>query len=66
MIFQDPQTSLNPVYRTGTQIQEGLRKHRKLSAAQAKSRTIELLGEVGIPSPEKRFYSYPHELSGGM
>jgi oligopeptide/dipeptide ABC transporter ATP-binding protein len=66
MIFQDPLTSLNPVYKAGTQICEGLRKHRKLSTAQAKGRTIELLKEVGIPSPEKRFYAYPHELSGGM
>jgi oligopeptide/dipeptide ABC transporter ATP-binding protein len=66
MIFQDPLTSLNPVYNAGTQILEALRKRRKLSTAQAKDRAIGLLREVGIPSPEKRFYTYPHELSGGM
>jgi oligopeptide/dipeptide ABC transporter ATP-binding protein len=66
MIFQDPLTSLNPVYHAGSQIQEALRRHRKISAAQAKARALDLLREVGIPSPEKRFYAYPHELSGGM
>ncbi|MDR0710624.1 MAG: ABC transporter ATP-binding protein [Spirochaetaceae bacterium] len=66
MIFQDPLTSLNPVYTAGTQIREALCKHRKLSIPQARARAIELLREVGIPSPEKRFHSYPHELSGGM
>jgi oligopeptide/dipeptide ABC transporter ATP-binding protein len=66
MIFQDPLTSLNPVYNAGFQIQEALRKRRKLSAAQSKDRVLELLREVGIPFPEKRFYAYPHELSGGM
>jgi oligopeptide/dipeptide ABC transporter ATP-binding protein len=66
MIFHDPLTSLNPVYNAGTQIQEALRKRRKLATDQAKDRAIGLLREVGIPSPEKRFYAYPHELSGGM
>jgi oligopeptide/dipeptide ABC transporter ATP-binding protein len=66
MIFQDPLTSLNPVYTAGSQIQEALRRRRKLSAAQAKGRVLELLREVGIPYPEKRFHAYPHELSGGM
>jgi oligopeptide/dipeptide ABC transporter ATP-binding protein len=66
MIFQDPLTSLNPVYTAGSQIREALLRHRKLSAGQAKARVLELLREVGIPQPEKRFHSYPHELSGGM
>jgi oligopeptide/dipeptide ABC transporter ATP-binding protein len=65
MVFQDPLTSLNPVYTAGSQIREALRR-KKLSAARTKDRVIELLREVGIPYPEKRFNAYPHELSGGM
>ncbi len=66
MIFQEPMTSLNPVYSVGSQIGEVLRLHRKLSRRQAKARSIELLKLVGIPSPESRVDSYPHQLSGGM
>lgn len=66
MVFQDPMTSLNPVFTIGDQISEVLRIHRKLSARQARDRTVELLGEVGIPNARSRLMSYPHELSGGQ
>jgi oligopeptide/dipeptide ABC transporter ATP-binding protein len=66
MIFQEPMTSLNPVYRVGEQIVEGLRKHRGLSAGAARERAIEMLRLVRIPSPETRVDAYPHEMSGGM
>lgn len=67
MIFQEPMTSLNPVLTIGFQIEEMLRRHEKdLSKAELRSRTIELLGKVGIPNPEKRLNSYPHQFSGGM
>jgi oligopeptide/dipeptide ABC transporter ATP-binding protein len=66
MIFQDPMTSLNPVFTIGDQISEPLRKHRGLSASAARARTIELLTSVGIANPKQRFNSYPHEFSGGM
>ncbi|MEZ4232492.1 MAG: ABC transporter ATP-binding protein [Polyangiaceae bacterium] len=66
MIFQEPMTSLNPVYSVGSQIGEVLRLHRKLSRRQARLRAVELLKLVGIPSPESRVDSYPHQLSGGM
>ncbi|HLZ02900.1 MAG TPA: ABC transporter ATP-binding protein [Bradyrhizobium sp.] len=66
MIFQEPMTSLNPVYTAGSQITEAIRLHRKISARQARDRAVELLGLVGIPSPEQRFFAYPHQLSGGM
>ncbi|WP_374354179.1 ABC transporter ATP-binding protein [Chitinimonas sp.] len=66
MIFQDPMTSLNPVYRVGEQIGEVLRLHKPLSKAQARARALELLREVGIPDPETRIDSYPHEMSGGQ
>lgn len=66
MIFQDPMTSLNPVYTIGSQIVENLRKHENISKAEAKERTIELLRKLGIPNPDVRFNEYPHQFSGGM
>ena len=66
MIFQEPMTSLNPVYTVGNQIIEALRLHLGLDAAAARKATIELLDRVGIPSPETRVDNYPHQLSGGM
>src|SRR5215218_2483281 len=66
MIFQDPLTSLNPLYRVGHQLVETIQTHTNLSAAAARRRAIELLTEVGIPAPERRIDGYPHEFSGGM
>ena len=66
MIFQDPLSSLHPLFKIGWQIVEAIRNHEKVSKKVARARTIEALREVGIPSPEKRVDSYPHELSGGM
>ncbi len=66
MIFQDPLTSLNPLYRVGDQIIETIRTHLNLSETAARRRAIDLLAEVGIPAPEKRIDGYPHEFSGGM
>jgi len=66
MIFQEPMTSLNPVFTIGNQIIEAILLHQDLSEEEAKKRTIELLNLVGIPEPERRFTQYPHELSGGM
>jgi peptide/nickel transport system ATP-binding protein len=66
MVFQDPLTSLNPVFRVGAQIIETMRVHADISEADARARAIALLGEVGIPAPESRIDAYPHELSGGM
>jgi peptide/nickel transport system ATP-binding protein len=65
-IFQDPLTSLNPLYTIGHQLVETIRTHLPLNAAQARTRAIELLGEVGIPAPERRIDHYPHQFSGGM
>lgn len=66
MIFQDPMTSLNPVYTVGEQICEPLRLHRNMKDAEANKRAEELLGMVGIPSPKRRLKQYPFEFSGGM
>jgi oligopeptide/dipeptide ABC transporter ATP-binding protein len=66
MIFQDPLTSLNPVYSIGFQIGEAVHAHNKVSKQAALDRAVELLGIVGIPFPEQRINNYPHELSGGM
>jgi oligopeptide/dipeptide ABC transporter ATP-binding protein len=66
MIFQDPMTSLNPVYRVGDQIVEMIRAHRDVSKREARERAVELLKSVGIPNPERRVRHYPHEFSGGM
>ncbi len=66
MIFQDPMTSLNPLYTIGNQLMEPLRQHQKMTRAAAKARALEMLRLVGINEPEKRLKQYPHELSGGM
>lgn len=66
MIFQDPMTSLNPTMKVGRQITEVILQHKKVSKDAAKKRAIELLTQVGIPFPEKRYNQYPHEFSGGM
>ncbi|WP_338608658.1 ABC transporter ATP-binding protein [Pelagibacterium nitratireducens] len=66
MIFQDPMMTLNPVLRVGTQIIETVRAHTKCDSKTARSKAIEVLGLVGIPSPEDRLAAYPHQFSGGM
>ena len=66
MIFQDPMSTLNPVYTIGSQIMESLSSHEKIDKAEAKARIIKLLSDLGIPTPEKRYDQYPHEFSGGM
>ena len=66
MIFQDPMTSLNPVFTVGEQIKRVILKHQDMSKKEAKERTIELLADVGIPDPQSRYSSYPHQFSGGM
>ena len=66
MIFQEPGTSLNPVYQVGAQVIEAIMLHQKVSKEEAVERTIELFREVGIPEPERRIFSYPHEMSGGQ
>jgi oligopeptide/dipeptide ABC transporter ATP-binding protein len=66
MIFQDPMTSLNPVFTVGEQIGEALRLHRKISRKEARLATIEAMREVAIPDPARRVDDYPHQLSGGM
>src|ERR671913_410505 len=66
MIFQDPMTSLNPVFTIGDQITEGILAHFKMRRAAARERALQLLQEVGIPDPGARLKAYPHQLSGGM
>ena len=66
MIFQDPMSALTPVYTIGWQIDEQIRAHRSLSRAGARARTIELLGEMGVPDPRRAADRYPHQLSGGL
>src|SRR5690349_16162094 len=66
MIFQDPMSSLNPVFTVGEQIAEALRLHRKLSRADARKAAVDAMREVSIPDPELRANDYPHQLSGGM
>jgi peptide/nickel transport system ATP-binding protein len=66
MIFQEPMTSLNPVYTVGEQIGETVRLHQGLDRKRARERAVEMLRQVGIPAPEQRVDAYPHQLSGGM
>src|SRR3982751_1109003 len=66
VIFQDPLTSLNPLYTIGRQLEETIRTHLPLSASDARQRALSLLKEVGIPAPETRYEHYPHQFSGGM
>ena len=66
MVFQDPLTSLNPLYTVGRQLMETIQTHTSMSDDKARARAIELLTEVGIPSPERRADQYPHQFSGGM
>lgn len=66
IIFQEPMTSLNPVYTIGKQVSEAILIHEKVSKEEAKERAIEIFRQVGIPEPEKRYTAYPHQLSGGL
>lgn len=66
MIFQDPMSSLNPVYRIGDQIIENIRQHERISYKEAMKRTVKMLDMLSIPLAEKRVYDYPHQFSGGM
>jgi peptide/nickel transport system ATP-binding protein/oligopeptide transport system ATP-binding protein len=66
MVFQEPMTSLNPVFKVGEQIAEGIRINQKVSRLQARQRAVEMLRLVGIPAPEVRAEDYPHQMSGGM
>ncbi len=66
MIFQDPMTSLNPVFTVGNQIREAIRIHQKVSKSEAKEKTVQVLRDVGIANPEQRAGEYPHQFSGGM
>jgi len=66
IVFQDPMTSLNPVYRIGEQIAEAIQAHERVDKRQAKRRAVELLKQVGIPNPESRVDDFPHQFSGGM
>ena len=66
MIFQEPMTSLNPVYTIGNQIMEAIRLHQHLRKKEARNKAIEMLHAAGMPSPEQHIDQYPHQLSGGM
>jgi peptide/nickel transport system ATP-binding protein/oligopeptide transport system ATP-binding protein len=66
MIYQEPMTSLNPVFTVGNQISEAIRRHQSVSKSQAMGLAVEMLQKVGIPNPNKRLKEYPHQLSGGM
>ncbi len=66
MIFQEPMTSLNPVFRVGDQIMESIQRHLGMNEHDARDRVVDLFKQVGIPSPERRIRDYPHEMSGGM
>ena len=66
MVFQEPMTSLNPVFTVGSQIIEAIRIHQDASRAEARKRTVDMLGQVGIASPDQRVDEYPHQMSGGM
>ncbi|MEC0141100.1 ABC transporter ATP-binding protein [Paenibacillus macerans] len=66
MIFQEPMTSLNPVFKVGKQVSEAARYHLKIGKQEARKRVVDMLAKVGIPRPEKIFDQYPHQLSGGM
>lgn len=66
MIFQEPMTSLNPVFKVGMQVSEAARYHLKIGKQEARKRVVDMLAKVGIPRPEKIFDQYPHQLSGGM
>jgi len=66
MIFQDPMTSLNPVYKVGMQIAEAIETHEDIDRRTARNRAVQLLRQVGIPHPDERVDDYPHQFSGGM
>ncbi len=66
MIFQEPMTSLNPVYTAGRQVREAIITHQRVGKEEAKKRVIEMFRQVGIPEPESRYSAYPHQLSGGL
>jgi len=66
MIFQEPMTALNPVYTVGRQVREAILLHQNVSKEEAKARVLDIFEKCGIPEPEKRYHSYPHQLSGGL
>lgn len=66
MVFQDPMSSLNPVYKVGDQVAEGLIQHTGMSKKEAKEKVLTMFRKLGIPDPEERINCYPHEFSGGM